>query len=265
MDPFQIINERTLEIVPWTKRTSDLVAGMTVRDGGVSHPPFHTLNTGFHVADDPQHVTKNRLLIANQLRFPIECWVLGEQVHGTNIKRVDSPGPGSTYTLAPLAGVDGLITKEKNVLLAAFYADCVPLFFWDPTSTWIGIAHAGWRGTVKLMAQKMVDTFKEHGADIANPHVVIGPSISKAHYQVDDMVYQEVPVKWRSVVTEYVGDQQFLLDLPYLNELILREAGVKNTHILRTNYCTYRDALFFSHRRDKQKTGRMLGYIGNRE
>lgn len=262
MEIFTHKSERTLQIDK-SIIAPNLVAGITTRHGGVSQSPFDSLNIGLHVKDNEEHVKKNRQLIAEELNMPIERWVIGEQVHGTNIHVVKG-GISDRKDKTSVPAIDGLITKQPGILLGAFFADCVPLYFWDSTSSWIGIAHAGWKGTVSLMGKHMVEALQNQGVNISTLHAAIGPAISKANYQVDTKVYKKIPDQFISKVTKEVGEEQYLLDLPRLNELILIEAGLSGKNIHRTNYCTYNDSLFYSHRRDHQQTGRMLGYIGKR-
>lgn len=269
MEPFKQINESIMELSinpNWNKK---LVAGITTRFGGESDAPFSSLNLGFHVPDNPKRVLNNRLKVAELLAFPIHNWVMGEQTHETKIHVVTKDdsclGAGAFSNKDALKGIDGLITKQKKVLLTAMFADCVPLYYWDPTTNWIGIAHAGWRGTVNQMAKHMVDKLKSVGADVASLQVVIGPAISSSNYQVDDKVYQAIPGSWQDKVTKKSGEKHYLLDLPMLHKLILIDAGINPEHIFLTNYCTYQDNLFFSHRKEDGKTGRMLGYIGLNE
>ena len=147
-----------------------VTAGITTRNGGVSEAPFHRLNMGLHVSDDPSSVLENRKRLAKELNLPLEKWIIGEQVHGTEVKTVDrsSTGAGAASVATAIPLVDGLITNEKNVVLGAFYADCVPLYFFDPSTHWIGIAHAGWKGTVNGMAGKMIEALEEKGCQAKN-------------------------------------------------------------------------------------------------
>ncbi len=266
LEPFKQKNESIMELSYGQGNNPKLIAGITTRFGGESTAPFDSLNMGFHVPDDPKRVLDNRKKVAELLAFPLHNWIMGEQTHQTNIHVVkqDDPniGSGALTNKDALKDIDGLITNQQNVLLTAMYADCVPLYYFDPTTDWIGIAHAGWRGTVNQMAKHMVDKLTDHGANIATLQVTIGPSISVSNYQVDEKVYQLIPNKWREEVTQKFDATHYLFDLHKLHQLILIDSGVKPNNIFITNYCTYQDDAFYSHRKEEGKTGRMLGYIG---
>src|SRR5699024_1685853 len=122
---------------------------------------------------------------------------------------------------------------------------------------------AGWKGTVKRIAEKMVQTLKEAGVNTSSLLVAIGPCITAPYYEVDERVFSKIDTTLRQHVTETLESNRFLLDLKQLNKMILIQSGVLEKNIDITNYCTYRDEdMFFSHRRDNAKTGRMLGFIG---
>ncbi|WP_067838796.1 peptidoglycan editing factor PgeF [Amphibacillus sediminis] len=267
MEPFQT-QEIYYQIQPWIEHTPALIAGITTRCGGVSQAPYQQLNMGLHVNDNPNAVLKNRQRLADKLQIDLDRWVLGEQIHETKINVVTESAIGAGATLAkpPLSGVDGLVTNQKSVLLAAFFADCVPLYFYDPVTEWIGIAHAGWRGTVAGMAARMVDVLVEQGVNPKNLKAAIGPSISQRHYQVNTNVVDKVPTRYRERVVTKQADlnDQYLLDLPKLNELIMLDKGIKHTNLVKTSRCTYQTDRLYSYRRDQGKTGRMLGFIGLR-
>ncbi|MBM7540496.1 peptidoglycan editing factor PgeF [Amphibacillus cookii] len=268
MEPFQQVHESFYHVSPWIQRHSGLQAGLTTRYGGVSQSSYASLNMGLHVGDTPEAVMANRHRLAKQVNIAIDHWVLGEQVHGTKIARIDhnseKRGAGSNSTQAPIPGVDGLITKERNILLAAFFADCVPLYFYDPITGWLGIAHAGWRGTVNGMAIEMVKALQQEGVETENLQVAIGPSISQMYYQVNLDVINCIPQIYRDLVSIKIKEvpEQYLLDLRQLNKHMLMDQGINREHILVSHRCTYQTNNLYSYRRDHGKTGRMLGFIG---
>src|SRR5699024_1383841 len=200
-----------------------------------------------------------------KLAFPLKTFVSGEQTHQTNIKIVgkSDQGSGAETKQTAIKQTDGLITKEEGVLCTAFFADCVPLFFYDPLTEYIGIAHAGWKGTVGGIAAKMVHKMAALGVNRANLLCVIGPCISREKYEVDDQVIARIPEEDRENAVLSKGNSRYLLDLKQFNRDILLQSGVLRNNIYITEYCTFRDEdLFFSHRRDQGETGRMLGFIG---
>ncbi|UFU00956.1 peptidoglycan editing factor PgeF [Radiobacillus kanasensis] len=264
-EPFQQKHPSFVALEEWQKWNEDLVVGISTREGGFSSAPFDSLNVGLHVQDDATTVVRNRHQLAENIGIPLDNWVFAEQVHTTNISVVseEDRGKGSKSLDSAIPACDGLITKERGIVCAAFYADCVPLFFFDPETGWIGIAHAGWRGTVDGMAPKMVQTLVEQGANRESLRVAIGPSIGKANYQVDAKVIQHIPNAHHDSAVHQQSETHYLLDLQALNKELLLMEGVQETHLYTTKYCTYQDdQLFFSHRRDEGKTGRMLGFIG---
>ncbi|WP_100011037.1 peptidoglycan editing factor PgeF [Lentibacillus sediminis] len=265
-EPFQQENhESFLTIKKWQEADPRLKAGFTTRNGGVSPDPFTTLNLGLHVSDEKEKVLTNRQMLAENLEMPLTNWAAGEQIHQTNVEKLSRSdrGRGSTDHQQAIKGTDGFITKERGILCTAFFADCVPLFFFDPETGFIGIAHAGWKGTVNRMAEQMVEKLTDEGVNLKSLLVCIGPCISRGYYEVDEQVIRQIPAADQEKVITVQGEGRFLLDLKQLNVEILLQAGVLRNNIDVTTYCTYREeSLFFSHRRDKGKTGRMLGFIG---
>ncbi|WP_106497696.1 peptidoglycan editing factor PgeF [Lentibacillus sp. Marseille-P4043] len=254
-----------LHIEKWQNLNTRLRAGFTTRQGGLSQDPYKSFNLGLHVDDDKNIVIKNRQRLAQKLEIPLDNWVAGEQIHSTEVVEINQHdlGKGAISYQDSLQKIDGMITNEAGMLCTAFFADCVPLFFFDPVTNYIGIAHAGWKGSVQRIAGKMVDKLQATGVDIANLLVAIGPCISQQVYEVDEHVTRHIPEKICEKVTINQENGHYLLDLKQLNVEILLQCGVIRHNIDVTNYCTFRDeSLFFSHRRDNGETGRMLGYIG---
>ncbi|WP_152656467.1 peptidoglycan editing factor PgeF [Oceanobacillus sp. CFH 90083] len=266
MEPFQLKSETRLHLSSLEEEIPGLIAGFTTKNGGVSEGAYEQLNMGLHVLDDEQKVLENRCILGQELNIPLQRWVCGEQVHGTNVHLTipEDAGKGSTSFDSSIPGVDGLLIHEADQLLAvAFFADCVPLFFVDPTTRIAGIAHAGWKGTVGQIAREMVQKLKQAGASLKNMKVVVGPSISKENYIVDDVVLSHLSDEQKQKFTVEVSKGQYLIDLKEINVDILVQSGVFRHNIEVTKYCTLQDeSLFFSHRRDNGKTGRMLAFIG---
>lgn len=246
-----------LTIKKWQDTYPNILAGFTTRQGG-------TFKTALKIKEEKDAVS-NRRVLSEKLGVPLTNWVYGEQTHETNIKliRIHEKKQDFIPTFSELKRTDGFITKNTGILCTAYFADCVPLYFFDPITKSIGIAHAGWKGTVHKIAGKMVGTLKRIGVDPNHLLVVIGPSISQEKYTVDKNVIRYIDEKYKTSTVYKTGKNQYLLNLKQLNVEILLQSGVLRHNIDVTNYCTFTDQnLFYSYRRDAGQTGRMLGYIG---
>lgn len=240
-------------------------AGITTRLGGVSSKPYESLNVGFHVGDSDSAVKQNRSLLARKLSIPLNRWVVGEQPHQTAIHRVtqNEAGNGAEELSTAIQAVDGLYTDIPNLLLVSLYADCVPLYFFAEKHRLIGIAHAGWRGTVGKIGSKMLQVWKNQGVALSEIKVLIGPSIRGCCYEVDDTVMSyvnQLQLSDHCAVT--MPHQRYLLDLSRLNKQLLMAAGLREDAITMATDCTScRNDLYFSHRKENGKTGRMMAFI----
>ncbi|WP_051189006.1 peptidoglycan editing factor PgeF [Halalkalibacillus halophilus] len=239
-----------------------LRAGFSIRSGGVSKPPFEEMNVGIHVNDRTEDVLENRERFANIIGKPLSSWRCMNQVHSTTVLKVPELDESDLDHQSPQVNADGLITNNPEDVLITYYADCVPLYFIAPNSKWIGLAHAGWKGTVNGIAKEMVSALTNENIPIEEIQVAIGPCISKSNYEVDDVVKDQIPTRFHQKVITSLTNNKYLLDLKALNQAYLIEAGISEDYIYTNPYCTYEEEnLFFSHRRDQGKTGRMLAYL----
>lgn len=267
--PFHLHHETYMDSPVWKEINRELMIGFTTKNGGVSKGDFQSLNLGLHVKDNQDDVIANRSHLAETVEVPLENWVCADQVHDNRIYKVNGSDRGRgilTYDSA-ISKTDGLYTDEHNLMLALCYADCVPLYFYERNKNLIGTAHAGWKGSVKDIGGKMIETWlKEEAADIDAVYAIIGPSIGACCYVVDNYVIEQVNNALGACeVLPYhrVSDGQYSLDLKQLNKQLLLKAGLKESRILTSSLCTSCESdLFFSHRRDKGSTGRMFSFIG---
>ncbi|WFA06852.1 MULTISPECIES: peptidoglycan editing factor PgeF [unclassified Bacillus (in: firmicutes)] len=271
--PFRLDAPSMLLIEDWTaKNGGAITAGFTTKNGGESKPPFQTLNTGLHVQDDRRHVANNRKKIADILETDLDHWVFADQTHEDRIQKVthEHRGSGALQYETALRGTDGLYTNEPNVFLALCFADCVPVYFYDPVRSLVGIAHAGWKGTVKGIAGKMIETWvRQEGSNPRDIQAVIGPAIGSCCYIVDDHVMNKVrslPLQQEDKAFLPIKEGEYRLELKEVNRQLLIHAGIPNDQIKVSSLCTSCErSLFFSHRRDQGKTGRMMSFIGLKE
>ncbi len=273
MEPF-VLKERAnhpplFYIDKWMKRYPGLNAGFSSRLGGASEGHFSSLNCGLHVGDVPGHVISNREKVSQAAGFSFDAWTCAEQVHGSDVAVVTiaERGRGRESRVNALQARDALITTERDVMLAAFFADCVPLYFYDPARNAVGLAHAGWKGTVLEIAEKTVIAMSERfGSSPSEIVAAIGPSIGMCCYEVDETVMEKVrgnEFLRESKAYEQKRDGKYMLNLQEMNRQIMIKAGILPTNIELTHLCTScRSDLFFSHRKEKGKTGRMVGWIG---
>jgi polyphenol oxidase len=163
-------------------------------------------------------------------------------------------------------GVDGFMTNEKNVVLTLFFADCVPLFFYDPQNHVIALSHAGWKGTAKQIGIKTVRAMNEtFGSEPKNIRVGIGPSIGHCCYEVSEDVKKEFDLSFNddiiaSVVQSY--KDKYRIDLWKANELSLISCGILKEHIEMSALCTQcHSDTFFSHRSMGAMRGSQVGIM----
>lgn len=268
-EPFVLEKEQALSLQSWKKQQPNLVVGFTTKNGGVSEGHFNTLNMGLHVKDTIDAVCHNKEIVAELLNMPTENWVGCDQTHEDNIVKVEESHKGNgvySYDTA-LSGTDGIYTDREGILLTLCFADCVPLYFFAPDHSIVGIAHAGWKGTVRNIAGKMINLLKAEGVNVDSILTAIGPSISAEAYVVDDYIVNKVkealPLVQQDKYMKEISEGQFELDLKMVNYELLLQAGVKEENILCSSFCTSEeDSLFYSHRRDQGKTGRMMSFIG---
>jgi polyphenol oxidase len=271
MEPFKINDTKYFAIEPWMNDNSGLMAGFSTKNGGVSQGEYSGLNFGFHVGDSPVSVKKNRELLSQEIEFPLVSWIGAEQTHEISIQKVTKAdiGKGSDRYETSFSRTDGFFTDERGVLLTLCYADCVPLYFIDKDNGFIGVAHAGWKGSVGGIAKEMVSVFVQNGSHPSAISVIIGPSICKKCYIVDERVIKLVEKGLEGVEEKpynQINTVEYSLDLKELNKLILLRAGVQQRNISITSYCTSCNSdYFYSHRRDQGSTGRMLAFIGWKE
>lgn len=230
----------------------------TTRVGGVSSPPFDTLNLGFSSQDDPAKVIANRKRV--EKRFGLELRSLAIQVHGGEVLVLKSKNALPDLDHIPEA--DAILSNIPGQAIPIFFADCVPIFVWDPVRNTGGVIHAGWRSTVKDIGPRSVETLEsEFGSRSENLLVALGPSIGPCCFEVGSDVARMFEEKFGNEVVSLKGDRNFV-DLWEANRRALELKGVNALHMELARECTscIRDR-YFSYRRDKGKTGRMAGVI----
>lgn len=252
----QLVENRGVSYLTFPQLTqfSWLNHAFSTRLGGVSTGEFASMNLNFNRGDPDETVLENYRRFCQAAGFDFASLTASAQDHHTEIRRVTSENAGvGIVKPRDRKSVDGLITNDPGVTLVTYYADCVPLYFVDPVHHAIGLAHAGWRGTVARMGAKMVQAMQEHfQTDPATLVAAVGPSIGSCCYEVDDPVAEQV----RALADVHpeeclapVGPGKFMLDLWNLNRNILCCAGVPDSQIVLGKVCTKCHAdLLFSHR-----------------
>ncbi|QTL98052.1 peptidoglycan editing factor PgeF [Iocasia frigidifontis] len=239
----------------------------TSRLGGVSSGDYHSLNLGLHTADSKEDVLENRRRLAEALKIDCQDFVAAQQVHSNKVVMVNknNSGQGAFSYESSLPGIDGLITADRGLPLISFYADCVPLLLMDPVKGVVGLAHAGWRGTVKKIGVNTISLMKGiFDCQLDDIWVGIGPAISRDYYQVDERVVAQVKGNfpcWRDLLSDQ-GKDRYLFDLWAANRAVFHSLGIQDKQIILSNYCTAANTdLFFSYRKEKGRTGRMASII----
>ncbi len=228
--------------------------GIFTRLGGVSAAPWGSLNVGGTVGDDVDAVRENhrRMYAALNLDPSQACTVW--QVHSADTVVVRGPVANRRW----LARADGMITDRAGLSLAMRFADCTPILLYDPVQHVIGMAHAGWRGTVSGAGVSAVHAMQSaYGTRPQDIQAGIGPSIGPERYQVGEEVVAAVRDTFGHTdgLIQRAEDGSAYLDLWAANRLALQRSGV--TQIEVAGICTAtRTNEFYSHRAEAGRTGR---------
>ncbi len=238
------------------------VHGVFTRLGGVSRPPWQSLNVGSTVGDNPAHVARNRLLMAEALAFDIDQTCTVWQVHSNDTIVVSAPATGESLPPGIQAKADGMVTDRPGLPLVMRFADCVPVMLYDPVRRVVGIAHAGWRGTVAGVGSGIVRTMQEtYGCRVEDIQAGIGPSIGPECYEVGPEVVAAFESAFGGLdgLVRYDGRAAYL-NLWEANRRALIQAGVLQVEVAGICTATRTDE-FFSHRAERGRTGRFGAVI----
>ncbi len=243
------------------------VHGISTRQAGVSRKPYDSMNLAFHVGDAAESVWKNRIIFASSMGLKAEDIVSPNQVHGDKVLNVSSKhrGMGAKSYEDAIPETDALITNEPGLPLMLCFADCTPILFLDPEKKAVGIAHAGWKGTLKKIGRKTLEAMnREFGTDPSKCLAGIGPSIGPCCYEVGVEVAEACrkafPEKADNLLEEKNGRIYF--NLWAANRLSLIEGGMLPENIESADTCTACEhSWYFSYRADGGTTGRIAAMI----
>ncbi|MCH5262649.1 MAG: peptidoglycan editing factor PgeF [Lachnospiraceae bacterium] len=270
----QVKQNRTGEVeyltFPLLEKTGMVRHLFSTRVGGVSKGIYSAMNLSYTRGDEKEAVDENFRRIADVLGCTLEDIVCSDQTHTVNL-RVVSHGDGGKGILRArdYTDIDGLLTDEPGLVLATFYADCVPLYFVDTKRRAVALAHSGWRGTVARMGRCVTEKMKEvYGTRPEDIVAAVGPSICQACYEVSEDVAEAFTQEFRGhgqtdEILINKGGGKYQLDLWRANEIILTEAGIPGEQIQVTDICTCHNSDYlFSHRASRGKRGNLGAFLG---
>ena len=236
---------------------------VSTRIGGLSRPPYESLNLGFHVGDDPKTVLINREHLASNIKLPLSDFTIARQIHSGTVTIVAEQmrGCGAADYDTAVKATDAMITAVPRLCLTVLSADCVPVLLFDPQKRVVAAVHAGWRGSVKFVARKTVGILKQKfNCQPVDLLVGIGPSIGPCHYDIGTEVISQIKDTFGNTegyISHESSDGKGYFNLWEANKRQIMEAGIPPQNIEVARICTYCNAhLFFSARRQKGRTGR---------
>ncbi len=234
------------------------IALMTTRQGGISLPPYDSLNMSYKVGDETTFVDENRWRLANYLDCTPDRFIALSQIHSdiiydqTCVENSGQPG-------------DGHFLDQPGLFAVIGVADCIPLFLADPQKKVIGVIHAGWRGLHQsIVAKAVIKMVNTYGCEPGNILAVVGPSLGPCHYEVQrDVIDQfEALLGYECIFFEQKGAKYFL-NMWSIAHFQLINQGLYSGHIYLEHACTMcQPDLYFSHRGSGGRTGRMWAVVG---
>lgn len=244
-----------------------VVHGFTTRLGGVSSGYLSSMNLSFSRGDDPENVRENYRRISRAVGFNPDELVFTDQQHHDRVICVGQDNAGSGYSREPdFSDVDGILTNERGVVLAAFFADCCGVLLYDPVSECCGAVHSGWRGSVKKISGKAVKLMESaYHSDAGDIQAAILPCICRSCYEVGEEVRQAFMDSFGSVAQDFFDPSvpgHYMLDLKQAVRTALIEAGISEHNICTADICTMENSsLLYSHRASAGRRGNLAAFI----
>ncbi len=233
-------------------------AGFTTRHFPLVLRKTEDLSTGPNQTQFQKLFFESRVLLAHGMTPGSKFVYLG-QVHKDRIAILDDAHELKEERFIHIPESDGILTNLKHVTLLVFTADCLPVFFaaGKEEIQWIGLVHAGWRGTEKKIVKKALEAIRERsGCSVSDIHVILGPRVGKNHYEVGE----EFTDHFSASLHRKKGKLYF--DLAGENTRQLLEAGVLRGRIVDLELCTVSENEdFYSSRKEKEAAGRMISFI----
>jgi hypothetical protein len=232
--------------------------GFFTRERGVSQGVDAFLNCGFGSGDDPRLVLANRAIAMDRLGVPAGWLTTVKQVHGTHVHRVLEPAPGPSTVEA-----DALVTDRPGIALGVLSADCAPVLLADPDAGVIGAAHAGWRGALAGVTDRLVQAMLDLGAGKARLIGAVGPCIAKASYEVgSDMraAFEDADPCGLDLFEPVAGSDRYLFDLKAYVRSRLERLGLERVEILPEDTAAD-ERRFFSARRSRKRGEERFGLL----
>lgn len=233
----------------------------TTKKGGVSKGHYATMNMSISRGDNKEDVMQNIDIVCADLGINRDQMVFTDQTHGSWVYVADKKSAGMGVTKPRnFTDTDALVTSSKDIALCGLYADCVPVFYYDPVAGNIAVSHGGWRGTLSNIVGNVVNALCDMGSSRENILACIGPSICDECYEVKSDVINRIPPKYQHFVIPR-GDRKYL-DLRSYNKYDLLNSGLKERNIEVSDHCTCCESdIFFSHRYHGKKRGTQMGLI----
>lgn len=216
-------------------------------------------------------VDKNYTKLADVLQLSKETILRPYQTHTNIVKRIDEKASGISIFPEELTNVDGLITNKTDIIFSLSFADCTPIYLYDPVKKVIGDIHSGWKGTLtqigKVAVEKMIKEYECNPKDII---CCIGPCIKKCHFEVSKDVadsFREEFCKMKDI-DEIIActnkeEQKYVIDTTRINQNMMKEAGLLEENIIDSGICTVCNGNYMhSYRVDKEKAGRNTAILG---
>lgn len=229
-----------------------VVAGVSL----TTHPQKpQGFNLALHVDDEADAVYRRRATLLQNLPTNAKpMWL--SQVHGHAI------ADDTNYT--PGMQADAAISRSPQWMPIVMTADCLPVLLSDARGNTVAAIHAGWPGLYQNIITRTIAAMRVASNTL---YAWIGPGISAANYEVDLPFYRRFIALDGTYAAHFQPNRpgHFLADLPGIARNQLHYAGIPEAHIFASNYCSFADARFFSHRRDHHKAGRMASFIVKRQ
>ncbi len=246
----------------------DISHFVTTRHGGCGEGSYATFNCTSYTGDNPEHVYRNRELLCKSLpEYPLEL-IIPYQKHGTEVRRINAGYVRYSEKEKKdlLDGVDALVTDVPGFCICISTADCVPVLLYDACRGVVAVVHAGWRGTVKYILEKVLEAMKgNYHTEMKDVIACIGPSISPQSFEVGDEVWRafdSAGFDMSHVSFKNKATGKWHIDLWEANRIQLEQAGIPVAQVEIAGICTYiNKERFFSARRLGIKSGRMLSGI----